>query len=522
MKKIERKYFVQAITFTVLFLVLIYKLTNASLWFDETIEYYYSKTLVGAVPGQSGISSMYQRIISTFQPPLYNIIMFFWLKIGNSEYWFRFFGVIMGMVSALGVYKTVEKICNYQLASISVFILAFTKQYVYYIQECAEYNLMLAGLSWTIYAWVCLLEKVNLKRMVFFIVMAVLSVYSQYGAAFLIVGLAVSSFIYIMLHEEKKQVLQMGVAYLITLIVAVIPLLVFFMSKQVENQQTAFETTVKLPDNWLKDIVVSLKEVIEWELGYRSNLIIILGIILLILLVVVFVFSSNKWTRYIIIANGICWGLYYIAVKYGVYSYGNFGNRYSLFFIPMWVVSLLAIVFEARKIGITILKEKEHTVAGFRIVDGILILCLIFFCLNNWNMIRKNWIKEDIRGTTEVWYDAEGYKEDTLIYYSSAAGFSYYLEQNTSYKKEMRKKITFMQSGLYNASDEYLKKTEKQYEKYLDGLYNGKWPNRLYIVATHLKSDFTIMLRCFEQEGYVINTLYNQNGGHLLYLEKQR
>ena len=68
-----------------LFLIIsTYKLTNASLWFDESIEYWYSKIMVGELPFESsGTVNMYQRIISTFQPPLYNVLMYFWLKISG-------------------------------------------------------------------------------------------------------------------------------------------------------------------------------------------------------------------------------------------------------------------------------------------------------------------------------------------------------------------------------------------------------------------------------------------------------
>lgn len=74
MEKTERRWLWIGAAFTILFLVCIYKLTNASLWFDETVEYYYSKFLSGIEPvaSSSGVAistNMYERIISTFQPP---------------------------------------------------------------------------------------------------------------------------------------------------------------------------------------------------------------------------------------------------------------------------------------------------------------------------------------------------------------------------------------------------------------------------------------------------------------------
>ena len=85
------------------FIVACYKLTYASLWFDEAIEFYYSSHLFSSnvpVPGGQNFpqdGNMYQKIIVTFQPPLYNFLMFFWLKIiqfqvsmpRNSAVWVR-------------------------------------------------------------------------------------------------------------------------------------------------------------------------------------------------------------------------------------------------------------------------------------------------------------------------------------------------------------------------------------------------------------------------------------------------
>ena len=64
------------ITFVILFsiscLILLSRILYSGLWYDESIEYFYSKFLNGVVPGGLGTTSMYERITSTLQPPLYN------------------------------------------------------------------------------------------------------------------------------------------------------------------------------------------------------------------------------------------------------------------------------------------------------------------------------------------------------------------------------------------------------------------------------------------------------------------
>lgn len=153
--------------------------------------------------------------------------MFIWLNLGDSEWWFRFFGVIMGIISVAGIYKSIEKVWNYQAASIAVVMLACTKWFVFYIQECAEYNLMLASLSWFIFAWICLMEKVTPKRIIFFLIMGTLSVYSQYGAIFPVAAFSIIAFIYILSKKNKREIRQITIGYAATLIFAVLPLWLF-------------------------------------------------------------------------------------------------------------------------------------------------------------------------------------------------------------------------------------------------------------------------------------------------------
>ena len=122
------------IAFALFFFTACYKLTNASLWSDETIEYWFSKIVFGKIPFGDSVN-MYERIIATYQPPLYNVLMHFWLKVSDAEWWFRFFGVIMGFIAMLGLYKSVRKLSNALVAAVSVIFASFVVQLVYYWQE---------------------------------------------------------------------------------------------------------------------------------------------------------------------------------------------------------------------------------------------------------------------------------------------------------------------------------------------------------------------------------------------------
>jgi len=86
--------------------------TKSSLWYDEAIEYWYSKTLSGTVPVGGTTTTMYERIVSTYQPPLYNWLMYLWLQIADTEFWFKFAGVITTIIGAIGFYQVTKEITN--------------------------------------------------------------------------------------------------------------------------------------------------------------------------------------------------------------------------------------------------------------------------------------------------------------------------------------------------------------------------------------------------------------------------
>lgn len=115
MKKfIEKNFDTLLIIIGVIIFVLVntYKLTNAGLWFDEVVEYWYSKG--GTLPmGLTGSGGFFDRVRSTYQPPLYNMLMFLWLKIMDTEFWFRFFGVVAGAIGMIFLYKSCRLITKW-------------------------------------------------------------------------------------------------------------------------------------------------------------------------------------------------------------------------------------------------------------------------------------------------------------------------------------------------------------------------------------------------------------------------
>lgn len=496
--------------FTFYFLITMYKLTNASLWYDEGVEYWYSKILVGTIPemvnSHTICSNMYERIVSTFQPPLYNILLYFWLKVSDSVWWFRFFGVVMGFIGMVGIFKSVKKITHHTLiASVTVIFSYCIYQLVYYWQEASEYCLMIGSLCWTIYYWMCLMEKASRKNVILFIVTAVIPVYSQYGAAFLVVALAFTALIETILKREKKPIIQLSIAYGCALLFAALPLYMFFLKKQMATQQggTVTFSGISFEGNLITDMCKNLGNVFVWNItSYYSKetskilLIIVLSAFLVALI------KGNRICRWLILVNFLTWILYYITVKVGVYSYGRFGERYNLFFIPLWVVSGVAVCITLYDV-ITKSRLQKWDISSIYV--GALLCCCVSFCFFAWTAkLQHNWGKENNKLIVDKWYEQNAQESNTLVYYGATPCFSYYVQQHDDYNETTEDRVTYMSF--------YRNKTDEEYAAYINSVYGMDWPEEIYIVLSHIKGDAETLIRQFTNRGYNRENLFDSNG----------
>ncbi len=511
-----------AASFAFFFIIACHKLTNASLWFDEAVEFWYSKVWHGELPFPAsravGTVNMYERIISTFQPPLYNFLAFFWLKVSTSMWWFRFFGVAVGFAGIVGLYKTVRKLGNAYLAAASVFFASCVYQLVYYWQECAEYCLVAALLFWTLYFFVSFIEEPSLKNCILLTVFSVLPVYSQYGAVFPVAAMLVIAYIAVLVNKDKSAKIYTTLSYLIAFAVAALPLMFLFLFKQMEAQKTAEIMTLadnvtgRDSGNVFLSFFADIREVVGWAFFtfLDEPLKIQISRIALVLLIMCtageLIFSKRRAVRLLAVLDIVTWILYWGAVRTGVYSYGIFGERYSLFFIPLWTVSLFAFLCELyddlrRKIESTRSAKCTAIYSCICTVAGLAIL--VIFMAANWRLaIRDNWTKEDMRTAVSIWKDEGGAGSDTIVYYAGSGAFAYFLRRN-GYESEEGLNLHYMP---------WLRdKTIAEYTDYLNSLYGDSWPEEVYIAATHTRKDLNKLAKAFTRNGYEREDLCTEN-----------
>lgn len=519
-KKSNAEIIFAAFSFALFFFVCCHKLLNASLWYDETIEYWYSKIMFGALPyeeasGNIYSTNMYQRIVSTYQPPLYNFVMYFWLKLHDSEYWFRFSGVVFGMIGVIGVFKTVKLLSkNTWAASLSVIFTTFTWCLIYYYQECAEYSLLLTTLFWMLYFFVRLVDEPSVKNIICFTCSAVLPVYSQYGAAFPVAVFLLAALLYVIFKKEKKLTMAVVVAYTVAFVVFALPLIFLFMKPQLYHQHGGSSgfTKIVFEGGFFRDFYKSFLNVFKWNLFQNyatSGVKLILGVIFLLALCC-FIFGKSRIFKIMAVANVFVYVPYFFAVKSGLYAnteYGaGFGNRWNLFFIPLWLTMLFALAAETRSVLAAFddkLAREKHRAAGFQFVFiGVFLSFIFSYAVKNWHQeISANWYKQNARGAVDTWFKNEGFKVPTVISSYGRNAFYYYLLHHGNNSDSLEENLLCVDwSHEVNAN---------KFFEWFNVL--GKKPETLYYFESHEAGVRQKYINWFQIMGYTYENVSDDN-----------
>lgn len=508
-----------------------YKLTYSSLWFDESVEYWISKIMFGPIDFFIGTQfdgkNMYERIILTYQPPLYNFLCYFWLKINDSEFWFRFFGVICGFIGIIGQYKSVKALSNSVYASFSIILTAVTYRYIYYIQECSEYCLLFATIPWSIYFIIKLMEKVNKYNILCFTICSIIPVYCQYGAIFTYAALLLVAGIYIFYNERFfiKNYFFSIIAQIMTLLC---PLYIFFIQPQKNhlydlNQQLNGDFHVSFEHGILKDYIHNFISLLQWNMfdGWHKDFVYGVVAFVIISIIISLINKANNKFIYLCAITFLSYNMLYAFVKLGLYANtfygGGFTSRYTLFMLPLFFIIIPVSFFVIEN------AMCSNTGKIFHLVMVCFFIFNVVLGIHSWkNSLYDHWNKDNIREVVKLWQDYSGYDKYTLFDFTSISGFEYYNREFNDRNKD-NEHILFIDFDSYRNS-------KIVYDDYdlvnrffiVDNLpINFKENEIFYVVSNHCNYKITELLCSYmEKIGYENNTVFSQNGAVFIIFSK--
>ncbi len=112
-----------------------YALSAESFWFDETYSVWVAQHSVGW-----HIELSTQRIF----PPLYYLLLHFWLRLGSSEFAVRSLSVLIGLGSIGAVYGLARGLFDQRVGLLSALLLTVSPLHIWYSQEARMYILVAA------------------------------------------------------------------------------------------------------------------------------------------------------------------------------------------------------------------------------------------------------------------------------------------------------------------------------------------------------------------------------------------
>src|SRR3989344_3625352 len=174
--------------FLILVLSLGLRLTglNQSFWLDEAAQ---------LIESTRPLSEQF-KIAGDFQPPLFHVLLHFWLWFGKSEIWVRLLPLVLGLISIYLLYLIAQKLVNQRVALISSLLLAISPFHIWYSQEVRPYMLAVVLGSAATY----FLLKRNWVK---YTVAAILLIYSMYLTPFLVLTHGV--YVWIWQREQFKR-----------------------------------------------------------------------------------------------------------------------------------------------------------------------------------------------------------------------------------------------------------------------------------------------------------------------------
>ncbi len=500
------------LAFVYYWIMALYKLMDASIWQDEAMEFYCSIPVKGAIRGVTEYATMYERMAYIQQqPPLYNWLMCIWLQISENEWWYRFSSVVFGFGATIGLYMVIRKLCNHLTAALSVVTFSSIYIWMYYVKEASEYSVLIMLLFWMVYLYLRLLEKATLPRILGMTLLCVMSVYTHYSAAFIVVPLALQLLVHDIRQKDWFAVKTAGISYVAAGIGAGLPLLYFFVLPQTTNAISTLGTKNQDVDitgeHLIRDFFESMMWVLrwcmtdydrDWEIFTPVMWCLVFAIILAG--IICYRFTKRREIRFLLRLNTAIYLIYYIPTILRIYAYGWFGNRYNLFILPIWFVTIVAIVYEL----LQIIKKSDRKWMK-KLSRVMLIAALVgtlLFCCYGVKRINDHWAKGDQRNLVQTWYDEKAYEADTFVNFHTRYAFMYYVTHNKAFDE------SYWEHLVSNMNLDSLQYSDEEWIQYLETeVYPNGIPEELYVVSGQRDT----IVNALESVGYEIIPVLDGN-----------
>jgi len=124
-----------------------------SIWSDEALSVYYASGNVLEIPAKLALS------VDDLHPPLYYLLLHFWMYMGKTEFILRLFSALFSVFTIGVIYFLGKQLANYKVGIVSAFIFSISALNIYYSGEIRNYTLFCFLSLLSVYFFFKILEK---------------------------------------------------------------------------------------------------------------------------------------------------------------------------------------------------------------------------------------------------------------------------------------------------------------------------------------------------------------------------
>jgi 4-amino-4-deoxy-L-arabinose transferase-like glycosyltransferase len=368
---------------------------------------------------RSPLSDILSTVKAALQdPPLYSILLHFWMKMGQTEFSIRFLSLIFSVAGMLGVIVLSRLAFGKKASLVAGVLMAVAVPDIRFAQEAGQYALMSCVLSWNLVFLLLLMREGTWQWSILWGISAAIAIYSYYGAALIIGATTLACLVCTISKRQWSRFFKLVIVGSVCG-ASVIPLAVAWLPDQFLRgpTATAFQFSIGTYQEELHRFLIQTRDFLTYQfLGYQPGgwpwpqireWVIWLPSVWLIL-----VSAIRYKLRLPVVWFAIGLLAYYFVGRLGAYP---FGSRYSLILSFLFWSCLAA--------GIAALLSLSRPLS-LRNALAFSFLGL-FVTVSLLSPVEP---QEDLRSVTRFWLSERQVGEPTYVYYGAVPGFRYQME----------------------------------------------------------------------------------------------
>lgn len=188
-------------------------------WFDEAFSFFVAR---------NSLPDLLAATTADNHPPLYYLVLHFWLKLGREAFFLRLPSLLASGISIFLIYKIGQEIFNRKTALIAALIFAFSPLHVYFSAETRMYSLWTLEILASFYFFLQILKYQ--KKAISYLLLATSLLLALYTHYYTILVLA-SFGLFLILKGKKYRKILLSYLFLSgTIILAFLPWLKLYLT----------------------------------------------------------------------------------------------------------------------------------------------------------------------------------------------------------------------------------------------------------------------------------------------------